>query len=135
MGGLREDVVPQTPKKSEVSEKTPTVSRDEGTDKVADAIVSVRFHVSGSEMHFHDDQQKLKVAIPLGDWFGQLRQLRFAGNGARREFVNDGACLVVEIQTAHNPVTGCVEQEAFLFMLPGKIGETLGKLLNTTGLR
>jgi len=36
----------------------------------------IRQHVSNGEVHFHDDQRKLKAAIPVADWFGVRRQLR-----------------------------------------------------------
>lgn len=42
------------------------------------ACDGVRVHVSGGEVHFHDDVRKLKVAVPVSRWYaiwGKLRDL------------------------------------------------------------
>ena len=37
---------------------------------------SLRFHINGPEVHFHDDANKLKAAVPVADWYGILRQIQ-----------------------------------------------------------
>ena len=36
---------------------------------------SIRQHVSGSEVHFHADDDRLKVAIPTAEWWNAVRSL------------------------------------------------------------
>lgn len=35
----------------------------------------IRQHVSGGEIHFHNDPDKIKASVPMGDWFGIKRKL------------------------------------------------------------
>ena len=37
---------------------------------------SIRQHVSAGHVHLHDDTNKLKVSIPVADWYIILRQLK-----------------------------------------------------------
>lgn len=64
MGGEREETVTQKSKKSDG--KTETVG-------------TVRFHESGGEVHFHDDANNLKVAIPVATWFNLWAKLNQQG--------------------------------------------------------
>ncbi len=36
---------------------------------------NIRQHLSGSEVHFHADDENLKTAIPAGDWWAAVRKL------------------------------------------------------------
>jgi hypothetical protein len=38
-------------------------------------VQKIRQHVSGGEVHFHDDEAKLKVAIPVADWWTIKREM------------------------------------------------------------
>jgi len=42
----------------------------------APAQQTLRFHLSGAEVHFHDDANRLKAAIPVADYYLMLRQLQ-----------------------------------------------------------
>jgi hypothetical protein len=53
MGGERETTAPQR------------VEKETGPE----IIGSVRYHESKSQIHFHDDDNKLKVAIPVAAWY------------------------------------------------------------------
>jgi|LSQX01.1.fsa_nt_gb hypothetical protein len=60
MGGLNETV-------GEQKVATPT-----GKTEV---VGKVRYHESGNEIHFHDDDNQLKVAIPVAEWFQAWQRL------------------------------------------------------------
>jgi hypothetical protein len=60
MGGEREDTIAQ-------------VKNDDAGKEVK--CGKIRFHESQGEIHFHDDKNKLKVAIPSGVWFTQFQEL------------------------------------------------------------
>ena len=54
-------------------EKETTVkSKSDTTSKIGD----IRIHQSGGEAHFHDDTNKLKVAMPIATWWKIWDQLR-----------------------------------------------------------
>jgi len=53
MGGERETIAPQR------------VEKETGPE----VIGSVRYHESKGQVHFHDDTNKLKVAIPVATWY------------------------------------------------------------------
>lgn len=59
MGGEKETTAPQT-------RNTPSGLERCGT---------VRYHENQGEIHFHDDANKLKVAMPTGTWFTNFQQL------------------------------------------------------------
>jgi len=42
----------------------------------APAQQTLRFHLSGAEVHFHDDANRLKAAIPVADYYFLLRQIQ-----------------------------------------------------------
>jgi hypothetical protein len=60
MGGDRETVAPQTKQ------------TDSGN---IEECGKVRYHEKDGEVHFHDDTNGLKVAIPSGVWFQQYQTL------------------------------------------------------------
>lgn len=70
MGGQRETTVPQKTKSKAGPSQT---------------VGSVRIHEENGEVHFHDDANKLKVAMPVADWSiawdklsqGAKRKLKF----------------------------------------------------------
>jgi hypothetical protein len=59
MGGERETTAPQTKKTASGLEQCGTV----------------RYHENAGEVHFHDDQNHLKVAIPSGVWYSLYQKL------------------------------------------------------------
>ncbi len=61
MGGERETKVPKSQ-----SQSTPT------------SLGDIRIHESGGEVHFHDDKSKLKVAVPVAEWWKEWQKLKAA---------------------------------------------------------
>lgn len=59
MGGERETLVPQKTRK---------------TDGSSHEIGQIRIHESNGEVHFHDDTNKLKVAVPSATWFSAFEK-------------------------------------------------------------
>jgi len=59
MGGERETKVPKSQ-----SQSTPT------------SLGDIRIHESGGEVHFHDDKSKLKVAVPVAEWWKEWQRLK-----------------------------------------------------------
>ncbi len=37
---------------------------------------NIRQHLSGSEIHFHDDEGGLKTAIPVSEWYNGIKTIR-----------------------------------------------------------
>ena len=54
MGGENETISPQK------------VETESG---VTEVVGSVRYHINKSQVHFHDDNNKLKVEIPVATWY------------------------------------------------------------------
>jgi len=61
MGGERETF----------AEKKPSKESKEGTK-----LGKFRIHQNAGEVHFHDDEAKLKVAVPVADWWKAWEKLR-----------------------------------------------------------
>jgi hypothetical protein len=50
-------------------ERETVASQKVETETGPEIIGSVRYHESKSQVHFHDDANKLKVAIPVATWY------------------------------------------------------------------
>lgn len=50
-------------------ERETVASQKVETETGIETIGSVRYHESKSQIHFHDDTNKLKVAIPVATWY------------------------------------------------------------------
>lgn len=95
MGGEREDYV--AGKKSEKTETQGSVAGIIATGQ------RLRFHESAGQVHFHDDALKLKVAIPVADWWKAWDKLRVSpGRWDYFDSVND-TILTVETQLVGEP--------------------------------
>lgn len=83
MGGERETELPQKTRKGSGN---------------AETIGNVRIHESGGEVHFHDDKNGRKVAIPVARWFELLE--RAVQDVGRFEFVDrdNEAVLYVRVR-------------------------------------
>lgn len=68
MGGEREDYVA-----GKKTEKTETQGSVAGTIGIGQRL---RFHESAGQVHFHDDNLKLKAAMPVADWWKAWDKLR-----------------------------------------------------------
>jgi hypothetical protein len=77
MGGVNESVLPSDKKQAERPgsilqsdfSPLPPPPMDQRQRQ------SIRIHRSGPEVHLHADDEKLKVAIPVAEWFTILRRL------------------------------------------------------------
>lgn len=67
-------------------------------------IGTVRYHLSGSEVHFHDDGGKKKVAIPVADWFAAFQDLT-EGTKDEVSFIDKKEMTCLTIKTAIVPAT------------------------------
>lgn len=79
MGGAHETVVPAAAK---------------GGSSVTAG--NLRVHENGGEIHFHDDQQNLKTAVPVADWWNIWGRI---ANGGRSHFVDTVNKTVLDIRT------------------------------------
>lgn len=54
-----------------------TMSQQKVENKTGDVEVvgNVRYHESGGQVHFHDDKNGLKVAVPVATWFGAWQKM------------------------------------------------------------
>lgn len=46
----------------------------------SDTISGIRVHTNNGEIHFHNDKEKLKTAIPIGVWYNALNSLKSKNN-------------------------------------------------------
>lgn len=82
MGGAHQDVLenPETidvgkKKKGDVLEpRKPRVSSSE-LPRIAPLEQAIRYHVNNGEAHFHDDDENLKVAMPVAEWWKAIEQV------------------------------------------------------------
>ena len=60
-----------------VKRKNKKGKKDKGKKKIAEVAQAqtIRQHKSGSEFHWHDDENKLKAAIAVADWYGMVRRI------------------------------------------------------------
>lgn len=77
MGGERETVVESKKKAS-------------GATKVG----KIRIHESGGQVHFHDDDAKLKVAVPVSSWFEIFQKVSTGGSETVIDPVNKTILLI-----------------------------------------
>ena len=117
MGGERETVAEQR-------------KRDRKTGK-PEKVGSVRFHESGGEIHFHDDNNKLKVAIPSGVWHEAWERLS-SGRQKRFEYADvlEKSRLVVKIDSEKKDKSKALE--AFIKISPIELGSTFESLQKFT---
>lgn len=54
----------------------PSPPPDLGAADLPHQYQNIRQHVSGGHCHFHDDANKLKLSIPVAEWYVILRHLR-----------------------------------------------------------
>jgi len=85
----------------------------ERMDGIPHQYQSIRQHISAGQVHLHDDENELKVSIPVADWYVIIRQLKtmtpytyvdtyFNCMATFKPFINNG-CFEVAIQL--QPIT------------------------------
>lgn len=62
-------------------------------------VQKVRMHESGGEYHFHDDDNKLKVAVPVAHWQAALRSL--GQQAGVRYFYDHASSTVLIVEQAY----------------------------------
>lgn len=92
----------------------------------------LRFHRSGNEVHFHDDDTKLKAAIPAAAWVLAMEQIGNLRTDCYR-YVDQTNKTMLELKPGTN-AAGELDVLPTLTKLdvPAKTGETLSKLMAFT---
>jgi hypothetical protein len=81
-----------------------------------------RIHESNGEVHFHDDKNKLKAAVPLGAWYKAWDKLR--GEPATWQYIDATNNTNISVETR-------LEKDEFdviVSITPIKIGKDYAKL-------
>ncbi len=89
MGGSNESTLKADPKKDEIlraderiekkkKKKNKNKSVEPVSVDISEAIQTqnIRQHLSGGEVHFHDDDGDLKTAIPVAEWYNGIKAIR-----------------------------------------------------------
>lgn len=88
MGGENESLLNKDPKAAPVASQesvllpdappTPSVmiSPNSFQGAAPQQTQTIRQHMSGGQIHLHCDEQKLKAAVPVAEWYVIMRQLR-----------------------------------------------------------
>lgn len=73
-------------------------------DSAGSVIGKVRYHLSGDEVHFHEDAANKKVAVPVADWFAAFQEL---SEGTKEEwsFLDKKSMTYLTVKTAIVPST------------------------------
>lgn len=101
MGGEREDVIETRPKGRKSPEAT----------ELKTAGQSIRIHESNGEVHFHVDKEKLKCAVPVGEWWKAWNVIAASMRKGMELFyfvdeVNGTALIVTDVITTDAKVKG-----------------------------
>jgi len=73
-------------------------------DDTGSVIGQVRYHLSGDEVHFHDDTNQKKVAVPVADWFAAFQDLT-EGTKDEVSFIDKKSMTCLTVKTAIVPAT------------------------------
>jgi hypothetical protein len=88
MGGANESTLQADKKKDEILRADERIEKKKKKKKsrsveavsfdVSEAIQTqnIRQHLSGGEVHFHDDDGDLKTAIPVAEWYNGIKTIR-----------------------------------------------------------
>jgi hypothetical protein len=61
----------------------------------------IRYHLSGGFIHFHDDKSKLRVAIPVAEWWRALESLKHLRDETFR-YIDHDAGTMLEVSAGIN---------------------------------
>lgn len=119
MGGTREDVLPQR--------SSTTVASKGGTTTVM-GTQKIRIHESNRKVHFHDDDNKLKAAVPVDTWFRAWTELMVSEKPFVYYDLDNMSLLTVMIGEDSNGVEATIRVEK----LEAQIGATFKALQKFT---
>jgi hypothetical protein len=125
MGGEREDVIEATPKKKR-KEATGTVEVESGSS-AENVVQTIRIHESGGEVHFHDDKNHLKAAVPGALMFEQWMRLEDPTSPTADFFHVDrknNSVLIIQVAYDRNLDTNEVIKEMEISLYPFVDGGT-----------
>jgi hypothetical protein len=90
---------------------------------------SLRVHLSSGEIHFHDDKQKLKVAMPFADWWSAWNRLSCLSI-RQYEYLDRerGTVLTVSVDGAGGLLEANVILTKEFKKIPVELGPTFKKL-------
>lgn len=128
MGGDREAVVQddggQEATVVQSRKKKKTKLEDDGTGnlKVSDLKTQkIRFHENKGEVHFHDDDNSLKAAVPVTTWFTAMNQIRQLKKWSYLDAANKTLLRV-------KPDKGGKRVDVVISVRPANVGATLKAL-------
>ncbi len=121
MGGERETHV----EKTEIPDKSGSVRQNSGS--------RLRIHENAGQVHFHDDENKLKVAVPVATWWRAWQELQQPGRWDYID-VDNMACLTVQTKLYQQDDILSVECELMVTRV-GVIGTNYTELAKFTKKR
>jgi hypothetical protein len=102
MGGKHEDKIEAPVEIGGSLEPAGAAPTGDAIPKVDDLSQSLRYHVKDGYVHFHIDQpDKLRVAIPVAEWWSGLEQLKHLRIETWR-YIDHDAGTMLEIQAGLN---------------------------------
>jgi len=133
MGGARQDVIGDLPAKAEKGSgasgviQTPPSSGDSptGLQSIIAGKQKIRFHENKGEVHFHADEDGLKVALPVAEWYKaweRLKNLRMT----EYTFVDHGNLTRLDVKVGL--IDGKLDISASVAKVASDIGHTFAAL-------
>jgi len=110
MGGEREATLEVTTKAA-------------GTTLTGKAKQILRFHENKGEIHFHDDEIKLKAAIPVAEWYTIFRVLNTMKNVT---YIDSTNWTIIKFKPNYDPKNGLADIKVTLQAV--KVGSNLASL-------
>lgn len=90
MGGEREDYV--------------TKKKSDKTESKSGTLGKYRYHENVGQFHVHDDELKLKAAVPMADWWKAWDKLKSGlGKWQWIDTVNDTILTIETVETGQPP--------------------------------
>lgn len=131
MGGERETVVTQKPRETTIQSeiKQFVAPKESGLSQ------KIRIHENAGEIHFHDDDNKLKVSVPVAEWWSIWKKSR-SNLHAIIHYVdaNNNTLLEIQPQLTWNDSTNN-NVEVFVRVSKLTLGTTFQSLDKFTNLK
>jgi len=144
MGGLHEDMIGGVEaKKSKVEKKHHVIQGADDTDIDNDLAFTgngfntilcgtqkLRIHESKGKVHFHDDKNKIKAYVPIGQWYAILQNLETGTQTKITHHDSDNkSTLIIRIGVIGGKLDASVSLNEYKEL---KVGSTLEKLQSFT---